>query len=430
VKIEDPDNGYEYYWLSDEEGTEILGKGNSFQPDASGNYYASAVDPLSKAMSRNRKGFAVTLEQMPIVEVTNANTLAVIDPDPEMDYYWYSDNTCENLLHTGNEYAPGLGSGMYYVAALSNVPNPDPIDPLTIPGIVLRMDASDLNGDGILDDPAPATSSTYQWSFTNGNYWSDGSWFAFRSNYQNGLGVADFGTIWLQRLEESETGYQTILMAYEENQISFPETAPFDGLSANIPRHSDASQLFSNNTPATTLNGSTFLDGSKVDPSKTANPLNFCILGTKMTEISNNAIFYTDTKWEGKLGELILWDNALSDDDIIGVSEYLRKKWISGADLESPKAGIFWEEPTSVDVVDNRNISFFPNPSSQSIQLEGLRGNERVQLYGIDGRLLTLFRTSSETMAININHLRAGIYILRVMDEKGHQVFQDKLIKL
>jgi hypothetical protein len=80
--------------------------------------------------------------------------------------------------------------------------------------------------------------------------------------------------------------------------------------------------------------------------------------------------------------------------------------------------------------MDQRNILFFPNPSFQSIQLEGLRGNERVQIYHIDGRLLTLFRTSSETMAININHLRAGIYILRVMDEKGHQVFQDKLIKL
>jgi AcrR family transcriptional regulator len=60
----------------------------------------------------------------------------------------------------------------------------------------------------------------------------------------------------------------------------------------------------------------------------------------------------------------------------------------------------------------------------------GTKSALRVQLYGIDCRLLTLFRTTAETLAINIDDLRAGVYILRVMDEKGHQVFQDKLIKL
>ncbi len=430
VKIENPNAVFDYYWLADEDATEILSIGNSFQPPASDNYFVAAVDPATQAMSSNRKGFAVTLEQTPLVEVTVDNTLAVVDPDPEMNYHWYSDASCENLLHTGNEFVPNLGTGIYYVAAKSNFPNPDPIDPATIPGIVIRMDASDLNGDGILDDPAPATSSILDWNFQNGNAWADGSWFAFRSNYQNGLGVADFATIWLQRIIESESGYQTILMAYEENPISFEETAPFEGLSANIPRHTDESQLFSNNTPATTLDGSTFFNGALVDPLTTANPLEFCILGTKMTAVSNSDIFYTDTKWEGKLGELILWDNALSDNQIMSISEYLRKKWISVADLESTKTSIFWEDPNSVTPLQESHISFFPNPSSQSIQLQGLEGNEKVQIFGVDGRLQHMFQTNAETLVIDIHNLPAGIHFLRVIDEKGAEVFQDKLVKL
>jgi hypothetical protein len=430
VKIENPDPAYEYYWLADEEASAILGTGNSFQPPVSGNYYVAAVNSVNQAMSSNRKGFAVTLAQSPQVEVRTDNTLAVIDPDPGMDYYWYRDNSCENLLATGTAYAPDLGSGMYYVSAQSNVQRPAPIDPSSVPGIVLRMDASDLDGDGIEDDPAPATSSMYGWDFTNGNYWSGGSWFAFRGNFQNGLGVADFATIWLQRLEEAESGYQTFLMAYEENPISFPETAPFEGLSTNIPKHSDASQLFSAQTPATTLNGSTFLNGSMVDPLKTANPLNFCVLGVKMTAISNAEIFYTDTQWEGKLGELILWEDILTDNDILGVSEYLRRKWMSSADLESPKTGIFWEEPTAVDPVLKSSISFFPNPGSQSIELHSVGAGMSIQILGIDGRFHQQFRSHAETMMIDIQHLPSGIYLLRAIDEKGNSIYQDKLIKL
>ena len=430
VMIENPNPNYEYYWLIDEEATTILHIGNSFQPPATGNFYVAAVDPMPQAMSNNRKGFAVSLEQAPEVEITGDNTLAVIDPNPEMDYHWYSEASCENLLHVGDEYDPALGSGTYFVAALSIVLKPDPIDPANIPGIVIRMDASDLDGDGILDDPAPETSSIYDWEFENGNRWADGSWFAFRGNHQNGLGVADFATIWLQRIEQNESGYQTILMAYEENPISFPETAPFEGLTANIPRHSDESQLFSNNTPATTLNGSTFLNGELVDPLSTPNPLNFCILGTKMTEISNNGIFYTDTKWEGKIGEIILWKNALSDSELLGVSEYLRKKWISVADLESLKVGIYWEDPNDVKPIQKSDISFFPNPSSQNIQIQGLQGNEKIQIFGVDGRLQHMFQSNSETIIIDIFSLSSGIYFIRVIDANGAEVFQDKLIKL
>ena len=125
-------------------------------------------------------------------------------------------------------------------------------------------------------------------------------------------------------------------MAYEENPITFPNRTPFEGLSVNIPSHSDASQLYSNSAPAGTLNGTTYLNGEQIDPLSTANPLAFCVLGTVMTERSFNDVYFTDTQWEGKIGELLLYDRALTQTEMLAASAYLRTKWISTADLESP----------------------------------------------------------------------------------------------
>lgn len=431
VKIESPNPSYSYYWMPDEAGSLILNIGNEFQPPATGNYYVAAVNQNSGGMSSNRKGFAVTLDIAPEIETNQDNILTIINPEPNLDYYWYDDKSCSEALHVGTTYEPAGGTGFYYATAYQNTPNPDALNPDEISGLVLRMDASDLNGDGVLDDPAPETSSIYGWNFENGNHWSFGSWFAFRSNYQNGLGVADFATIWLQRIENGESGYQTIMMAYEENPISFGGTAPFEGLSVNIPKNEDNTTLFEPTAPATTLEGTTFLNGAIVDPLATPNPLEFCVLGTKMTEISNNEIFYTDVKWEGKIGELILWDHALSDEEMVGVSEYLRKKWISVADLESAKTGIFWEAPSSNETIDlKEEVSFFPNPTSSNIEIHGLDEAVQIEILSMDGKLLKRMETEGEMIVMNVQDLEAGIYVLRVLDFENRAKKVVKFVKI
>lgn len=430
VKIQAPNSNYTYYWLSDEEGTDILAIGNNFTPPSTGNYYIAAVDNNSNSMSSNRKGFAVILDHAPIVETNMDNELVIIDPKPDMEYRWYKTEDCSNLLATGNSFTPTQGTGIYFAAAKNTAPLPSPINPNDLPGLIIRMDASDLNGDGMIDDPAPPTASTYDWDFTNGNRWSDGSWFAYRSNHQNGLGIADFATIWLQSLEQAENNYQTIMMAYEENPISFPETAPFFGLSANIPRHEDESQLFSNNTPNTTLEGTTFLNGQIVDPLSTANPLAFCVLGTRMTAVSTANIRGTDTRWEGKLGELLLWDYALSDEEMLGVSEFLRKKWMSVADLESPKVPIFWEAAVqNQTILPNSEISFFPNPTEHIVTVENLPPSGNIQILNLSGQLIANTTFHSDRCILRLSNLASGTYILRIVDKENQNILSSKLVK-
>ncbi len=430
VRIENPNPAFDYYWMPDEDGTSILHIGNVFQPLASGNYYVAAVDP-NAAMSNNRKGFAISLENTPEIETTPDNVLSIINPQTDLNYYWYNTEFCATPLHTGTTYEPTEGTGYYYATALKNTSNPDPIDPNNVSGMVLRMDASDLNGDGILDNPAPETSSLLEWHFENGNRWDAGSWFAFRSNHQNGLGIVDFSTIWLQRLQNGESGYQTIMMAYEENPISFGGTAPFEALSQHIPKSEDATTLFEPTAPASTLLGTTFLNGEAVDPLTTPNPLEFCILGTKMTQTINNDIFYTDTHWEGNIGELLLWDHALSDDEMIGISEYLRKKWISIADLESPRRPVFWEDPSNSTNEESKNpIKVFPNPATDYIEIQGMKNTSEIQIVNLEGRVLKIIEVASQQAVLNIQQLLPGMYYLKVLDEVGNAVFVKKIIKL
>ncbi|MCB9283092.1 MAG: discoidin domain-containing protein [Lewinellaceae bacterium] len=429
VKVEDPDPGYDYFWFPDDAGSAILSTGTTFRPDASGNYYVGASNPAEAALSADRKGFAVTLPPVPQLELTPDTLLTVVDPDPELEYYWYDQASCGTPLDTGVAFVPPAGAGIYYASAYRPLNLPDPIDPATLSGLLLHMDAADLDGDGQVDDPQAPTSSTLDWAFPGGNGW--GSWFAYRSNYQNGLGVADFATLWLQNIQQSVSGFQTILMAYRENPISFPGTAPFEALSPHIPKNEDASQLFPDNTPSTTLNGTTMLNGTAVDPLVTPNPLEFCILGVKMTQPANNSIFYTDTHWEGQLGELLLWDHPLSDAELAGASEYLRKKWISTADLESPRASIFWEfGPSSVQDQPPTFLSIraFPNPVGRQFQVEGLEEGFTLRIISSNGALLANIACGAETVVIDMQQAPPGIFFLQVIDREGRIVGVEKMV--
>ena len=307
-----------------------------------------------------------------------------------------------------------------------------PQDPGTIPGLIIRMDAADLNGDEVVDNPQLPTSSLYGWSFSNGNSWADNNWYAYRANYQNGLGVADFATIWLQRITQSETGYQTILMAYEENPITFPNRAPFEGLSVNIPSHSDPSQLYSNSAPARTLNGTTYLNGVIVDPLTTANPLEFCILGTVMTERSFDEIYYTDTQWEGKIGELLLYDRALTEVEIQAASAYLRTKWISTADLESPRKTLNWDGMA----LDNETLTtaapltIHPNPTSGRFTVSGLQARVDIQIVSQAGLIVQNIRCLPGQAHLDIQHLPAGLYFVKIKEEGTGKVVVVRMVKL
>lgn len=431
VRIETPSPDRTYYWFGDAEATQFLSIGTTFQPSFSGNYYVAAVDNSAGALSENIQGFAVIVQATPEVAALSDTELGIIDPNPELVYHWYDQESCGTPIHTGPVFAP-QAAGLYYVAAQRPMNAIVPQDPGTIPGLIIRMDAADLNGDEAIDNPQLPTSSLYGWSFSNGNSWAENNWYAYRANYQNGLGVADFATIWLQRITESETGYQTILMAYEENPITFPNRAPFEGLSVNIPSHTDPSQLYSNSAPARTLNGTTYLNGATVDPLTTANPLEFCILGTVMTERSFDEIYYTDTQWEGKIGELLLYDRALTETEMLAASAYLRTKWISTADLESPRKTLNWDGMA----LDNETLTtaaplaIHPNPTSGRFTVSGLQAQADIQIVSQAGLIVQNIQCLPGQAHLDIQHLPAGLYFVKIKEEGASKVVVMRMVKL
>ncbi len=67
----------------------------------------------------------------------------------------------------------------------------------------------------------------------------------------------------------------------------------------------------------------------------------------------------------------------------------------------------------------------FPNPFSESIQIDCSFRIESVEIFNIEGQLV--FRQSDPLSEIDLRKLRSGFYMLRVM--AGTQVFQQKIIK-
>jgi hypothetical protein len=438
VTIESPTPGYTYYWLSSEVADEILDIGLSFQPPQSGNYWVAAVEEATGAMSQNRPGFAVTMPEVPTVSEVEEGILGIENPDPDLIYRWYDASCGGALVAEGTTFEPGPEAATYWVSAWWATPFPEAVAPSEIPGMIMRLDASDLDADGLVDDPTPVSSSLYDWSFTPSNGISEGSWFAFRGNQQNGLGIADFATMWYQCAEESINGYQTVVMAYQENLLSWEGTSPFYGLSDRIPYSAmPEEQLYSDGVPQSTLDGLTYYNGASVDPMNTANTMEFSILAQTFTEPAGGTEC-TDTHWEGRLAELLFYDNPLNDEQLTGISEYLRKKWISTADLESPRIAVEWDGTMVATEELNTHATnwlIMPNPVADQAMLVAKGEAQEVQniiLHDALGK--TLYKRSINGLVNQLpldnwlNHLSSGIYYISILSTDGERSIT-KLIK-
>jgi len=85
--------------------------------------------------------------------------------------------------------------------------------------------------------------------------------------------------------------------------------------------------------------------------------------------------------------------------------------------------------PVGIDENLFDNISIFPNPTSGDLRIEsGELKIESVEIYDIYGRILSSNHliTSSSHHLINISHLSAGVYFMKINTEKG-QVFRKVL---
>jgi len=338
VKIENPDGSMDYYWFADAETSEFLHIGNTFQPLATGNYYVKSVSKANQTFTSATKGFAVTMQSAPEVDSENG-TFTILNPNPDAVYTWYNNLTGGDAIHTGTSYM-ATEMGEYYVSMQLMITSESLIEPTEIGGITLWADASDIDGDN-QPDIGLENSSAYKWKFKINGGW-DGGWHAYRTNYSNGLGVVDLATVWFQYVANEPAAMRSFIITYEENGFSRAESAPFYGLKNYMSKNADQNKLFSEDISDLAKNGKVFLNGDEVNPQSTFNSYDMKSLSMVLDEEVSVQLFAIDEYWEGKIGEFIVFDKELNDNELKGIHAYMRKKWLSTADLASPRTKVSW----------------------------------------------------------------------------------------
>ena len=72
-------------------------------------------------------------------------------------------------------------------------------------------------------------------------------------------------------------------------------------------------------------------------------------------------------------------------------------------------------------------ISVYPNPTTNSIVIEGLTEKSKITIYDINGRTVLVRNFKVEDQSINIEHLSWGGYILKIFNLSGMSI--KKVIK-
>ncbi len=76
------------------------------------------------------------------------------------------------------------------------------------------------------------------------------------------------------------------------------------------------------------------------------------------------------------------------------------------------------------------NISIYPNPVSNTLNIKRLKGNENIRIYDVTGRLLIQQKAENTSPTISLDQLGAGVYFLSITGADGtissHKVIKNK----
>ena len=259
----------------------------------------------------------------------------------------------DHPLHVGAEFTPAKGAN-YFVAgrrvdtgalsrnrrgvAITRGPVPElrealAPDAVTGAKLLLWLDASDVDADGATDDPPPRRGAVIGWQGKAAGA-SCRDFVFYQPNVQNGLGVASWETIWIQSLAAEVSGYQTIFMVRREHDLSATRTSPWSGLNDLIGVGEYGDALMSTEVSDAIRGGAVYLDGGRVDPFATSMPTGFYQATYVLDAPAERALGRTTGHWEGALAECLMYDGELTDEERLGVEEYLRRKWLSAVHVE------------------------------------------------------------------------------------------------
>jgi len=315
--------------------------GTDFRPAKPGNYYVAVQRMSTGAISSNRVGVAITMAPTPEVKTTHDGRMAIVEPLPGFEYLWYDVPTGGTPVATGVKFTPTKRK-TYYMSVQRAQPFPEVAvspDQVKSGKLLLWLDASDIDGDGVEDKEPPPRGAIMRWKGkANSINWSDNFVF-YQPNAQNGRPVASWETIWLQNLDQPVSDYQTVILAYKDHNLSREGTGPWAGVPLWLWNLTDKPEL-RKTVPEELKKAMVYLNGFRIDPCATPAPMDFCVATFEYESPLSNPIHRTDTGWEGSIAEILVYDGKLTEAERQGVEEYLRRKWISAAHLESPRQAI------------------------------------------------------------------------------------------
>ncbi|MDO5971328.1 M64 family metallopeptidase [Flavivirga aquimarina] len=295
------------------------------------------------------------------LDTVDAQTLKIVNPLKDYIYKWYTEDAnaykgeaYEFPIHTGNTFSPKT-KGNYYVSAKNNLTKAESvnrigfavgdiadkrkvaINPLELEreSMLLWFDASDINGDRKTDVIAPERGPVKTWKDKSRNT-PNSIFVKYEPNKINGKGVAALDHVWVSVMKEKVVDYQTIILVYKESSMSFPGASPYRALNGIIGKSKDSKKaIFDEDTiDEKTKNGKVYLNGKKIDPFTTANPMDYCILTVELESKSNIPFSRVEGLWEASVAEMIFINRALTNWERKGIEEYLRRKWLSSVDLK------------------------------------------------------------------------------------------------
>jgi len=84
------------------------------------------------------------------------------------------------------------------------------------------------------------------------------------------------------------------------------------------------------------------------------------------------------------------------------------------------------EESVAVKETKNPTVLIYPNPAQDRVFISGITEKSQLAIYDISGKLV-LKQTISSEQAINVNHLKSGIYLINIRN-KNHNITKKLVI--
>ena len=136
----------------------------------------------------------------------------------------------------------------------------------------------------------------------------------------------------------------------------------------------------------------------------------------------------------GDLATLLDWhrndppdDYEMNRNNLVYNWQYNRNPFIDQPELVEyiwgNNVGENWDQTLSIEEIVSNDLTIYPNPSNGHFQIKGLNKETQIDLYTIDGKLLSEYYCTGNYFDLNVS---SGIYIIKL--KQGNRIYTKKLI--